>query len=80
MERPSHNTVEALLAQLDVIAVGGKQKFELWVPQHLAFRGQLARLDVAMAVILDKILSKGYELDGFTEEESGKVYSYKIAS
>ncbi len=79
MSNPSHSTVEELLSQLDSITAGLNQRFELWVPEHLTLRGQPARSDVAMAIILDKILSKGYEPDGFVEAVGGRTYKYKVS-
>ena len=52
--------------------------FELWIPQHLTLRGQSAPADVAMAVILDKILGMGYEPDGFSEADGGRIYRYRV--
>jgi hypothetical protein len=79
MNVPSHSTVEALLSQLEGITHGSKQRFELWVPQQLTLRGQPVLPEVAMAIILDKILCKGYEPDGFAEAESGRIYRYKVS-
>jgi hypothetical protein len=31
-----------------------------------------------MAVILDKILGMGYEPDGFSEADGGRIYRYKV--
>jgi hypothetical protein len=76
MSRPSQSTVEAVLSQLDAIPSG--QNFELWVPQQMTLRGQVARHDVAMAVILDKILGMGCEPDGFLEADGGRIFRYKV--
>jgi hypothetical protein len=76
----SQTTLEELLGQLDQITGSVNQTFELRVPEHLTFRGRPTQMDVAMAVLLDKILSKGYEPDGFKEVEGGKVYMYKKCS
>ena len=78
MSRPSQSTVEAVLSQLDAVSTAESQSFEIWIPQHLTLRGQAARADVAMAVILDKILGRGYEPDGFAEAEGGRVYRYRV--
>ena len=47
-------------------------------PQY-HLEGEPAPADLAMAIILDKILSKGYEPNGFTEEVGGKLYRYKLS-
>ena len=78
MSQPSHGTVEAVLAHLDAIPTVESQSFELWMPQHLTLNGQAARPDIAMALILDKILGMGYEPDGFSEADGGKVYRYRV--
>jgi hypothetical protein len=79
MNKPSNSTVESLLSQIDGLASNSDQTFELWVPRNLTLRGQPARGDVAMAIVLDKILGKGYEPDGFDEDEGGRTYKYKIS-
>ena len=76
MSRPSQSTVEAILSQLDEIPTS--PTFELWIPQHLTLRGAVARADVAMAVIGDKILGMGYMPDGFSEAAGGRIYRYKM--
>ena len=76
MSQPSQTTVEEILSHLEAISAG--QSFEIWIPQHLTFRGQPVRADVAGAVILDKILGMGYEPDGFTEADGGRVYRYQM--
>jgi hypothetical protein len=76
MSRPTQSTVEAVLAQLDEIPSG--QSFELWVPQHLTLRGQVTLPEVAMAIILDKILGMACEPDGFSEADGGRIYRFKV--
>ena len=44
----------------------------------MTLSGQSARADVAMAVILDKILGMGYEPDGFSEADGGRIYRYRV--
>ena len=77
MNQPTCITVEVLLSQVDELTIKSSQKFELWVPDILTFRGQTTRSDIAMAIILDKILGKGYEPDGFSDAEGGRIYRYK---
>jgi len=79
MNKPLHSTVESLLSQVDGLAASSNQTFELWVPRNLTFRGQPVRSDVAMAVVLDKILGNGYEPDDLIEEEDGRIYRYKMS-
>ncbi len=73
------SSVEQLLAQVDHVDPGrGPASFELWVPNSLTFRGSLIRQDVAMAIVLDRILAKGFFPDGFVEESSGRRYTYRV--
>jgi hypothetical protein len=74
------NSVEEIVSQLDANAVGSTPKFDLWVPHFLTFRGKPAHLDVAMALIVDEALGKGYEPDGFTENKGGRIYRFRLLS
>jgi len=76
MNQPTQSTVEAILSQLD--GIPRDQSFELWITQDLTFRGKVVRADLAMAMILDKILGLGFGPDGFAEAEGGRIYRYKI--
>ena len=78
MSRSSQSSVEGLISELGGIASPGSQSFELWVPQELTLRGKPVRLDVAMAIVLDKILGMGFTVDGFTAAEGGRLYRYKV--
>ena len=79
MNRLPSGTLEALLAEIGGFE-SASPRFELWVPQHLTLRGEPTRTDVAMAVVLDKVLGMGYEPDGFTEAEGGRIYRYKATT
>jgi hypothetical protein len=75
MNKPFRGTVEALLSELDVMSpVDGC--FKLWVPRDLTFRGQSVPVDVAMAILLDKILGMKYQPNGFSEGDGGRLYKY----
>ena len=77
MSRASQGTVEGLLSAIGETS-SARRTFDLWVPQQLTLRGQPAPPDIAMAVVLDKILSMGYEPDGFIEAEGGRTYRFKM--
>ena len=77
MEMTANGTVESILLQVDNVSVGSHNHFELWVPQSLTLRGQTVPLNLAMAIILDKILAKQFVPDGFIQKETGRVYRYK---
>jgi hypothetical protein len=69
------NTVEALLEQIDGIA-GGSTNFDLWVPDQLTWHGEPVRADIAMAVVVDRLLAKGFIPAGFTQGIDGRTYHY----
>jgi len=52
------------------------KSFELEIPSDLTLRGNPVPNDVAMAIIVDAILAKGYWPDGYTESATGRVYKY----
>jgi len=76
--RASRGRVEDLLA--DVNSVDGAAaigtRYELWVPDTLTLRDQPAPLDLAMTVVLNALLAKGYYPDGFEADIGGRVYRY----
>jgi hypothetical protein len=79
LTKSSQDSVESLLSQIHGLAITSSQKFELWVSRNLTLRGQTVTGDIAMAIILDKILGRSYEPDGFMEETGGRIYRYKIS-
>jgi len=76
----ANNSVEALISQVKAMNVESRATFELWVPQHLTFYGEPTPQDVAMALIVDQVLDKGFEPDGFTEGEGGRMYRYRLTN
>jgi hypothetical protein len=74
--RPS-GTIEELLSEIRKLpghTVG--QRWDLWVPGALRLRGERVREDIAEAILLDALLTKGFYPDGFTEGEGGRTYHY----
>lgn len=69
-------SVEALLGKIDE-ASEQTTDFDLWVPMRLTLRGAKLPSEVAMAVVLDRLLGKGFMPDGFTQEVHGRTYHYK---
>jgi len=53
------------------------ERFELDVPEHLTLRGKACPPDFAMAVILDALLAKGFDPDGFEPRPGGRRYRYR---
>jgi len=74
--QPSSGSVENLLTSVDGIAKD-QSSFELFVPNQLTLKGQPIRQDVAMAIVLDRILKHGLFPVGFEERQGGRLYKYK---
>jgi hypothetical protein len=76
------DTVESLVKQVESLPhaddTGAPSVLELRIPNQLVSHGQVVRQDIGMAIILDAILGKGYEPDGFTELEDARLYRYKL--
>ncbi len=77
MDSPPSTTVEKLLWEIGSISPVSPDGLKLWVPNHLTLRGKPIRLDFAMAVVTDKILSMGLQPAGYVEGEGGRVYSFQ---
>jgi len=73
---PSFADVESLVDEVDRLPPGSSL-LELWVPDLLALRGQPVPRDVAMAIVMDRLLSVGLFPDGFIEGVGGRTYRYK---
>ena len=73
----SSGTVEELLSEIGKVpAHDVGQRWELWVPELLRLRGARVGDDIAMAILLDALLAKGFYPDGFTDGEGGRTYRY----
>ncbi len=68
--------VEQIVEQVDRTAPGATT-LELWVPSQLRLRGTPVPLDIAMAVILDRVWSFDLVPDGFVEGNGGRTYRYR---
>jgi hypothetical protein len=75
MGEPPSGTIEALLAQIEGLPQDLKA-FELFVPQYLTWRGQPVAQNVAMAIVLDKLLGRQLYPDGFDQRPTGRRYKY----
>jgi hypothetical protein len=72
-------TVEELLAQVDEFDPRrGNSSFTLWVPASLTLGGNPVAQDVAMAVVLDRVLAKGFFPEGFVPEGTGRRFTYRF--
>ena len=78
-EDSSIGSVEALL---NVVAQwpDAAASADLWVPDELTLQGQVVGKDIAMAIVLDKILALGLFPNGFSAGDGGRLYHYKRES
>jgi hypothetical protein len=75
----SEGAVEDLLSQVASFApIKVGDTVALWVPDSLTFRGDVVPQDIAMALVLDSLLSKGLYPDGFEVERGGRRYRYRF--
>jgi len=70
------SSVEALLRKIDQISPQTTD-FDLWVPRRLTLHGVEAPSDVAMAVVLDRLLGEGFMPAGFTQGVDDRTYHYR---
>ncbi len=77
MSEPSSGTIEGLLAQVEALPEG-IESFELFVPEDLTWQGRSVDQNIAMAVVLDKLLGKELYPDGFDQRPTGRRYKYKL--
>jgi hypothetical protein len=75
------DTVESLVKHIASLPhaddTDAPKVLELQIPNQLVSHGQVVRQDIGMSIILDAILGKGYEPDGFTEQDDARIYRYK---
>ena len=69
-------TVEGLLAQIEALPPE-TASVELWIPGHLTLREVEVTEDVAMTVLLDKLLERNLFPCGFRSEAGGRLYLYR---
>lgn len=67
--------VETILADIDLRAPG-KSDFRLWVPEQLSFKNQPVPQDLAMALVIERLLAHGLFPAGFEQHAAGRVYCY----
>lgn len=74
--RPHFGTVEDLVAKVQGVPLG-TTTFDLWVPETLILQGSEVSPDVAMALVLDKVLKLRLSPNGFISEPGGRLYKYR---
>jgi hypothetical protein len=78
-EDPSIGSVEALLNEVAKWSDAAASA-DLWVPDELTLQGQVVGKDIAMAIVLNKILALGLFPSGFSTGGGGRLYHYKRES
>jgi hypothetical protein len=69
-------TLETLLGSIQS-SPSQSASLDLWVPEHLTYRRQPIAVEVAMSIVVDKLLSYGLFPNGFTPSEGGRMYHYR---
>jgi hypothetical protein len=72
----SIGSVEALLNEVTQWSDAAASA-DLWVPDELTLQGRAVAKDIAMAIVLDKILALGLFPSGFSTGDGGRLYHYK---
>jgi hypothetical protein len=75
VNEPSSGTLEDLLAQVEALPAGSKS-FELYVPQDLTWKGRPVTQNLAMTLVVDKLLGKSLYPKGFDRKPHGRRYKY----
>ena len=68
-------TVEELVARVDALPADAKA-LELWVPDRLSLKGKPVPQDLAMAIVVDRLLGRGLYPNGFVQGDGGRTYRY----
>jgi hypothetical protein len=68
--------IEAVLREIDSLPPAA-DTVSLKVPDQLSLRGSSVPQDIALSILADRLLSRGYEPDGFEAIEGGRVYRCK---
>lgn len=80
-DRPKSGTVESLLEAVEAVPdttiADAPSEYTLWVPESLTMQGNPVMMDIAMAVVLDKLLGKDFFPDGFEQGDGGRLYKYQ---
>jgi hypothetical protein len=71
--------IEAVLREIDALpeATG---IVSLKVPDKLSLRGDSVPPDIALTIVADRLLTRGYEPDDFEAVEGGRIYRCRPAT
>src|SRR5689334_7827295 len=72
---PASGTLEDLFAKVEALP-DGSRAFEMYVPNSLTMKGQPIAQNLAMALVMDRILAKKLYPDGFEQKQDGRLYRY----
>lgn len=74
-------SVELLLQQVErwpeAAETGAPSRPILLIENWLTLQGVEVPQDLAIAIVLDRILAKGYRPNGFVEADNGRLYQYE---
>jgi len=73
--RSSAGTVEALLAAVESLSLDARTA-EVWVPEALTLGGNEISQELAMTMLLDKLVARELLPDGFSVAGGGRLYRY----
>jgi hypothetical protein len=68
--------IESVLREIDSLPEAA-DTVSLKVPDKLSLRGNSVPSDIALSIVVDRLLTRGYEPDGFESFEGGRVYRCK---
>ena len=68
--------IEAVLREIDALPPppGTRGTVSLKVPDRLSLRGSSVPHDIALTILADRLLTRGYEPEGFEAVEDGRIY------
>jgi hypothetical protein len=74
--------IESVLREIDSLpdAAVATATVTLKVPDRLSLQGNSVPSDIALSILADRLLTKGYEPDGFEAIEDGQLVRCKPAS
>jgi len=74
--------IESVLREIDSLpnAADTTATVMLKVPDRLSLQGNSVPSDIALSILADRLLAKGYEPDGFEAIEDGQLVRCKPAS
>jgi hypothetical protein len=68
--------IESVLREIDSLPEPA-DTVSLKVPDKLSLRGSSVPADIALSIVVDRLLTRGYEPDGFEAIEDGRIYRCK---